>query len=146
MTLIKKVQIISRSCQLKIIIIIDWFLFKLRVVEYTYPKASNIVIVWLFWLKLIIMQKMLEIKIMPRKIYEIIVSKYLMTWDMQSDMWMKNEKFLMYWLLKSIMTYKNDHESNNLHLDMSINSWNNNSNKSRMKLFIITIDFFPFWG
>ena len=42
------------------------------------------------------------------------------------------------------MTYKNDHESNNLHLDMSINSLNNNRNKSRMKLTIITIDFFCF--
>ena len=55
---------------------------------------------------------------MPRKIYEIILSKYLMTSDMQSDMRIKNENFPMYWLSKSIISYKNDHESNKLHSDM----------------------------
>ena len=122
MTQIIKVQMISRSCQLENNNYRLFLVFMFHVGEYTYPKASNIVIVWLFWLKLINMQKMMDIKIMPRKIYEIILSKYLMTSDMQSDMRIKNENFPMYWLSKSIISYKTDHESNKLHSDMSINS------------------------
>ena len=129
MALIKKVQIISRSCQLKKwnnhwIIFVQascCWIYISKGIEHCY--------------RLIIMDKINQHAKNDGNKNHAKKNLWNYTQQISNDLGHaiiyenKNWNFPKYWLQKSIMSYKNDHESNHLHLDLSmnslINSWQN---------------------